>query len=83
VKDFPNKIKSKWLLADTLSRIIFIPIQHSAVNYPASYYASFVPNMPTKLYEDATVSDDFSIHNIPQAHVASVSQNYWSRKYTE
>lgn len=76
MKDFPNKIKSIWQLAETLARVIFIPIQHAAVNYPATYYAAFVPNMPSKLYEDLSTSKDFSIHSIPKAHVATVSKNY-------
>ena len=73
VKGFPSKITTKGQLKDVLARIIFTPLQHHAVNYPVVYYGGFIPNMPTKLYDDPQApSNDFSVYNLPQTYLASV-----------
>ena len=73
VKGFPSKITTKGQLKDILARIIFTPLQHHAVNYPVAYYGAFIPNMPTKLYDDPQApSNDFSVDNLPQTYLASV-----------
>ena len=61
-------------LVDIVRRILFIPIQHSTINYPVSYYGAFTPNMPTKLYDPNT--QDFTIENLPQYNIVSVRLNY-------
>ena len=60
-------------LVDIVKRILFIPIQHSAINYPVSYYGAFTPNMPTKLYDPNTC--DFDITILPEFNIAAVSLN--------
>ena len=60
-------------LVDIVKRILFIPIQHSAINYPVSYYGAFTPNMPTKLYDPNT--QDFSISILPEYNIVAVSLN--------
>ena len=70
-KGFPRMIETRDQLIDMVKRILFIPIQHSAINYPVSYYGAFTPNMPTKLYDPKT--QDFTIDNLPQYNIASVS----------
>ena len=60
-------------LIDVITRIVFIPVQHHAVNYPVAYYGAFVPNMPTKLYDDPRVPpQEFGFDRLPQSHVATV-----------
>jgi hypothetical protein len=52
---------------------VFIPVQHHAVNYPVAYYGAFVPNLPSKLYDDPRVPhQEFGFDRLPQAHVATV-----------
>jgi hypothetical protein len=52
---------------------VFIPVQHHSVNYPVAYYGGFVPNAPTKLYEDPRVPpQEFGLNSLPQVHVAAV-----------
>ena len=68
-KGFPHMITTHDDLVDIVKRILFIPIQHSAVNYPVSYYGAFTPNMPTKLYDPNT--QDFTIENLPQYNIVS------------
>ncbi|CAB4039379.1 arachidonate 5-lipoxygenase-like, partial [Paramuricea clavata] len=68
-KDFPWAITTHEQLVDIVKRILFIPIQHSAINYPVSYYGASTANMPTKLYYPDT--QDFSIHNLPIYNIAS------------
>ena len=68
-KGFPHMITSHDELIDIVKRILFIPIQHSAVNYPVSYYGAFTPNMPTKLYDPNT--QDFTIESLPQYNIVS------------
>ncbi|CAB4035219.1 arachidonate 5-lipoxygenase-like [Paramuricea clavata] len=68
-KGFPSTITTHEQLVDIVKRILFIPIQHSAINYPVSYYGAYTPNMPTKLYYPDT--QDFSIHNLPIYNIVS------------
>eukprot|EP00795_Rhopilema_esculentum_P006097 gene6097-11484_t len=49
---FPAKLESREQLAGIIKAIVWLVIQHAAVNYPISAYGGFTPNMPTKLYED-------------------------------
>jgi hypothetical protein len=66
----------KSTLAHILARILWLPIQHNAVNYPIAYYGAFVPNMPTKLYDDPRgKADEYSIYSLPDSRVATVSKD--------
>ncbi|CAB4040502.1 arachidonate 5-lipoxygenase-like [Paramuricea clavata] len=72
LKGFPAKIQTRSQLIDVLKRIVFIPVQHHSVNYPVVYYAGFVPNLPSKLYEDPRVPpQEFGFNSLPQVHVAA------------
>lgn len=72
-KGFPTKIETLPELIDVVKRIVFIPVQHHAVNYPVAYYGGFVPNLPTKLYDDPRVPpQQFGFDKLPQYHVAAV-----------
>lgn len=74
LKGFPRRILTTERLVETLSRILWLPIQHNTVNYPISYYGAFVPNMPTRLYDDPRGKpDEFSFHTLPDSHIATVS----------
>ena len=64
-------ITTREQLIDVVRRILFIPIHHSAINYPIAYYGAFTPNMPTKLYDPET--QDFTIDNLPRYNIAVVS----------
>lgn len=51
-----------------------LTIQHVALNYELADYASYIPNTPTKLYNDTRVSgDEFSVYNLPNMHTSVVS----------
>ncbi|CAB4030238.1 arachidonate 5-lipoxygenase-like [Paramuricea clavata] len=85
-KGFPVKIETRSHLIDVVRRIVFIPIQHHAVNYPVAYYGAFVPNLPTKLYDDPRVPPrEFGFDSLPQVHVAaeqvSLSMSLGSIRY--
>lgn len=85
-KGFPATILTKQEVVDIVKRIVFIPIQHHAVNYPVAYYGAFVPNMPTKLYDDPRVpAGEFGFHSLPQANIAtyqtSLSMSLGSLRY--
>ena len=53
-------------------------IQHAAVNYPLSDYGQYIPNLPTKLYNDTRVVDDdkFSVLRLPNGDTSAVSMNF-------
>ena len=56
-----------------LRRIVFIVIQHHAVNYPVAYYGAFIPNQASKLYDDPRVPpQEYGLATLPRAHVATV-----------
>ena len=60
-----------------MSRLIWTAsAQHAAVNYPASLYGAFTPNLPTKLYNDTRVEyDEFSPRRFVNSTGALVSPN--------
>ncbi|XP_028399186.1 arachidonate 5-lipoxygenase-like isoform X2 [Dendronephthya gigantea] len=73
LRGFPSRIHTKTDLIQTLSRILWLPIQHNAVNYPIAYYGAFVPNMPTKLYDDPRAkTDEYSFYTLPDRGVATI-----------
>nr|BAK20442.1 lipoxygenase [Actineria villosa] len=52
IRGFPSKITRKSSLIETITRMIWIATaQHSVVGYPVADYATYVPNVSTKLYD--------------------------------
>ena len=60
-----------------MTRIISqLTIQHAAVNYPLSDYAEYIPNLPTKLYNDTRVKEgEFDVLRLPNRNTSAVSIN--------
>ena len=77
IKGLPAKISTKQELCDIVTRIISqLTIQHAAVNYPLSDYAEYIPNLPTKLYNDTRVKEGkFDPLRLPNRKTSSVSIN--------
>ena len=64
---------SKEDLSDIIKQVIWLVVQHAAVNYPIMGYGSFTPNMPTKLYEDPDHKDYGKyLAMLPRGHIAVV-----------
>jgi len=73
---FPAKLTSKEELSDIIKQVIWLVVQHAAVNYPIMGYGSFTPNMPTKLYEDPDHKDYGKyLSMLPRGHI-SVLQTF-------
>ena len=55
--------------------MIWLVVQHAAVNYPIIAYGSFTPNYPTKLYKDPDHKDygDF-LPMLPKGTIPVVSR---------
>ena len=77
IKGLPPRISTKEELCDIVTRIISqLTIQHAAVNYPLSDYAEYIPNLPTKLYNDTRVKEgEFDVLRLPNRNTSSVSIN--------
>ena len=77
IKGLPASIHTRQELCDIVTRIISqLTIQHAAVNYPLSDYAQYIPNLPTKLYNDTRVEDgEFDVLRLPNRKTSSVSTN--------
>ena len=77
IKGFPNRIGTKQELCDIVTRIISqLTIQHAAVNYPLSDYGLYIPNLPTKLYNDTRVKEgSFNYSRLPNGKTSAVSMN--------
>lgn len=58
-----------------MTRIIsHLSIGHAAVNYELSDYAEYIPNLPTKLYNDTRVKEgEFSFYRLPNRYTSAVS----------
>ena len=67
IKGLPPKVNAKEELCDIVTRIISqLNLQHSTVNYPLSDYAEYIPNLPTKLYNDTRLKEgEFSALLLP------------------
>ena len=75
VQEFPTKVETKEELCEILSRFLsHVTIYHAAVNYVMVDYPDYVPNQPTKLYNDTRVAEgEFSIHRLPNRLTTAVS----------
>ncbi|KAK3750755.1 hypothetical protein QZH41_009316, partial [Actinostola sp. cb2023] len=59
LRGFPAKFSSKASLIQTLTSLLWLMTgQHSAINYPLADYATYVPNMSSKLYDIEGVPND-------------------------
>ena len=58
-----------------MTRLIsHLTIGHAAVNYELSDYAEYIPNLPTKLYNDTRVEEgEFSVYRLPNRFTSAVS----------
>ena len=75
IEGLPSKLNSKRELCEFLSRLIcHVTIQHTALNYELADYGSYVPDTPTKLYNDTRVKEgEFSVYRLPNRETAAVS----------
>ncbi|XP_044164782.1 allene oxide synthase-lipoxygenase protein-like isoform X4 [Acropora millepora] len=78
IKGLPRRIDTKQELYDIVTRIISqLTIQHAAVNYPLSDYAQYIPNLPTKLYNDTRVEEgEFDVLRLPNRKTSSVEASF-------
>ncbi|XP_048582836.1 polyunsaturated fatty acid 5-lipoxygenase [Nematostella vectensis] len=67
IRRFPTSVRSVMQLRSIISRFLWIVVgRHTAVNYPLTDYVLYVPNAPTKLYNDSRApADRFSLLNLP------------------
>ncbi|XP_074609019.1 allene oxide synthase-lipoxygenase protein-like isoform X2 [Acropora palmata] len=78
IKGLPASIDTKQELYDIVTRIISqLTIQHAAVNYPLSDYAQYIPNLPTKLYNDTRVEEgEFDVLRLPNRNTSSIEASF-------
>ncbi|KAM7428053.1 hypothetical protein ABFA07_020908 [Porites harrisoni] len=67
IQGFPKSIGTKRELCEILSRFLsHVTIYHAAVNYVVVDYGQYIPNQPTKLYNDSRVEvGEFSVYRLP------------------
>ena len=75
IQDFPKSIGTKGELCEILSRFLsHVTIYHAAVNYVVVDYGQYIPNQPTKLYNDSRVEvGEFSVYRLPNRLTTAVS----------
>ena len=75
IQGFPKSISTRRELCEILSRFLsHVTIYHAAVNYVVVDYGQYIPNQPTKLYNDSTVEmGEFSVYRLPNRLTAAVS----------
>ncbi|XP_078383880.1 polyunsaturated fatty acid 5-lipoxygenase-like isoform X2 [Oculina patagonica] len=78
IQGLPASINTKKELCDFLSRMIsHLTIQHAAVNYELVDYASHIPNIPTKMYNDTRVEEgEFSVYRLPNRNTSSLQASF-------
>ena len=81
IQKFPARIDSKEELCDIVTRIIsHLSLQHTACNYPLADYAVYIPNLPTKLYNDTRVKEgEFSVYRLPNRATSGVGTTFFSK----
>ena len=74
IEGLPPKLNSKKELREFVSRLIcHVTVQHTALNYELADYGSYVPDTPTKLYNDTRVKEgEFSVYRLPNRETAAV-----------
>ncbi|XP_078384528.1 polyunsaturated fatty acid 5-lipoxygenase-like [Oculina patagonica] len=80
IRGLPPRLNTKKELCDFLSRMIsHLTVQHAAVNYELVDYASYIPNSPTKMYNDSRVKEgEFSVYRLPNRGTASLQASFTS-----
>ena len=75
IQGFPKSIGTKRQLCEILSRFLsHVTIYHAAVNYVVVDYGQYIPNQPTKLYNDSRVEvGEFSVYRLPNRLTTAVS----------
>ncbi|XP_078378230.1 polyunsaturated fatty acid 5-lipoxygenase-like isoform X2 [Oculina patagonica] len=78
IQGLPASIDTKKELCDIVSRMIsHLSIQHAAVNYELSDYAEYIPNLPTKLYNDTRVQEgEFSVFRLPNRQTSALEASF-------
>ena len=78
IQKFPARIDSKEELCDVVTRIIsHLSLQHTACNYLLADYAVYIPNLPTKLYNDTRVKEgEFSVYRLPNRVTSAVGTTF-------
>ena len=81
IQKFPARIDSKEELCDIVTRIIsHLSLQHTASNYLLADYAVYIPNLPTKLYNDTRVKEgEFSVYRLPNRATSGVGTTFFSK----
>ena len=81
IQKFPARIDSKEELCDVVTRIIsHLSLQHTACNYLLTDYAVYIPNLPTKLYNDTRVKEgEFSVYRLPNRVTSAVGTTFFSK----
>ena len=81
IQKFPARIDSKEELCDIVTRIISqLSLQHTASNYLLADYAVYIPNLPTKLYNDTRVKEgEFSVYRLPNRVTSAVGTTFFSK----
>ena len=75
IQGFPKSIGTRRELYEILSRFLsHVTIYHAAVNYVVVDYGQYIPNQPTKLYNDSRVEmGEFSVYRLPNRLTTAVS----------
>jgi len=78
IQGLPPRIDTKEELCDIVTRIISqLSLQHATVNYPLSDYAEYVPNLPTKLYNDTRVKEgEYSVLRLPNRNTSAIEASF-------
>ncbi|KAJ7365963.1 hypothetical protein OS493_002702 [Desmophyllum pertusum] len=78
IQGLPASINTKAELCEIVSRIIsHLTVQHASVNYELSDYAEYIPNMPTKLYDDTRVEEgEFSVYRLPNRITSAIEASF-------
>ncbi|KAM7429778.1 hypothetical protein ABFA07_019415 [Porites harrisoni] len=78
IQKFPPRIDSKEELCDIVTRIIsHLSLQHTASNYLLADYAVYIPNLPTKLYNDTRVKEgEFSVYRLPNRITSAIEASF-------
>ncbi|XP_032236516.2 polyunsaturated fatty acid 5-lipoxygenase [Nematostella vectensis] len=75
IRGFPPKILTRASLKEIITHMIWLmSAQHSVINYPANDYGSYVPNTPSKLYNDTRGPSDgsYSIYSLQHRHTTAL-----------
>ncbi|KAL9962251.1 hypothetical protein ACROYT_G031333 [Oculina patagonica] len=77
IQGLPASLNSKKELCEFLSRFIcHLTIQHAAINYELTEF-NYVPNSPTKLYNDTRVEEGvFSVYRLPNRLTSATQASF-------